>query len=202
MTQHTLPKLPYAFTALEPYIDAQTMELHYTKHHQTYVDKLNAALAGTPDQVGRSLEDLLTHLDTVPESIRAAVRNHGGGHYNHTHFWQALSPRSSSPEGVLQQLIEATFSSTDGFITKFKEAGLAHFGSGWVWLTIAKNKLEIITTPNQDTPLAQNLTPLLGIDLWEHAYYLKYQNRRADYLDAIFHVINWKQVLLNLSASD
>lgn len=189
----TLPKLPYPYDALEPYIDSRTMEIHHTKHHQTYVDKLNAAMEKWPEGQALELEEILKNLDALPEIIRAAVRNHGGGHYNHSLFWQMLkSPVSeaiNAPTGTLADAIKAQF----GDFAKFKEAftasALGVFGSGWTWLVAADGKLLIITTANQDTPLALGHTPILGLDLWEHAYYLKYQNRRQEYIDAWWNIV-------------
>jgi superoxide dismutase, Fe-Mn family len=193
---YTLPALPYAYNALEPYIDGQTMELHHDKHHQKYVDDLNAALKGHPQLQEKSLEELLAHLDQVPESIRTAVRNSGGGHYNHSFFWLVMSPQGGgAPTGKISELISRDFGNFEKFKEQFNAAARSRFGSGWAWLSLDKNgKLVVHSTPNQDTPLAEGLIPLLGLDVWEHAYYLKYQNRRPDYIDAWWHVVNWKQV--------
>lgn len=191
----TLPALPYAHNALEPYIDELTMQIHHGKHHQAYVDNLNKAIAGTPNE-NKSLEELVE----AAGSISAAVRNNGGGHWNHTFFWNSLSPKGGgSPSGKLADMIKEAFGSFDEFKTKFQAAGAGRFGSGWVWLIIKKDgHLEITSTPNQDNPLmdvAENQgIPLLGVDVWEHAYYLKYQNKRPDYLAAIWNVINWDKV--------
>ena len=194
-----LAPLPYAADALEPHLDAQTMTIHHDKHHQTYVTKLNEALAklpakpaGTPDE----LHGWLTKLDAVPEGIRTAVRNHGGGHYNHTLFWNSLSAKKSKPSGPLLEALESVFSTEDAAMAEYLDKGTKLFGSGWVWLVFnPKSKaVAITTTPNQDTPLAAGEVPLLGIDVWEHAYYLKYQNKRADYLKAITNVIAWDEV--------
>jgi len=185
----TLPELPFASNALEPHIDKTTMEIHHAKHHAAYIKNLNDAVAAAPQLVDWTLEQLLTDLDKVPEEIRNKVRNNAGGHYNHTLFWQMLAPGSSQPEGKLLDGINTAFGSLDGLKEKFNAAGLARFGSGWVWLT---KDMKIIDTPNQDLPAGKQV--ILGIDVWEHAYYLKYQNRRADYLAAIWNVVNWKFV--------
>jgi Fe-Mn family superoxide dismutase len=191
-TPFSLPKLPYALDALEPYIDARTMEIHHGKHHQTYVDNLNKALASHPDLAQQPLEQLLRNGNTLPESIRNVVRNNGGGHANHALFWQILGLPSGSPKGKLAQAITKTFSSKATLEEKLRAAGLGVFGSGWVWLNPGPaGTLVIDTSPNQDNPWMSGLTPILGIDVWEHAYYLKYQNRRADYLTAVLQVINW-----------
>ena len=190
---HTLPKLPYAYDALEPYIDARTMEIHHTKHHQTYIDKLNAALEGHDDLQSHRVEDLVRELDTVPEQIRTAVRNHGGGHANHSFFWQLLKKGVEPPDDVVDYL-NASFGSFDQFKSAFSTAATLLFGSGWAWVVIDNGRLEIITTPNQDSPLSQGKKPVLGLDVWEHAYYLKYQNRRPEYIEAFFNVIDWNKV--------
>ncbi len=197
--EYTLPPLPYEYNALEPYIDTETMKIHYTKHHQAYVDKLNAALKDHPELREKSLEYLLTHLKEVPEAIRTAVRDNGGGHYNHSFFWLCMIPQGTQqPLGKTKELIEKTFGSFDTFKDQFNKAAVSVFGSGWAWLVLDKSgKLKIVTTANQDTPITEGLTPLLGLDVWEHAYYLKYQNRRAEYSDAWWHVVNWKQVEKN-----
>ncbi len=194
---HTLPTLPYEYNALEPFIDEATMRLHHTKHHQAYIDKLNAALADYPDLLNKSVEELLADLNSLPEAIRLAVRNHGGGHANHSLFWQLLTSAGSEENKIPESLTTAltnNFNSVEEFKTKFKEAGLGRFGSGWVWLVKVGDKLEIMATANQDSPLSEGKTPLLGVDVWEHAYYLKYQNKRADYLDALWNIINWQKV--------
>lgn len=192
---HALLPLPYAFDALEPHIDAKTMEIHYTKHHQTYVDKLNEALTKHPDLAEKSVEELVADLDMIPEDIRTAVRNHGGGHLNHMLFWQTLSPNGGGePSGALKEAIDAAFGSFAVFQEKFAAAALGRFGSGWAWLASDGGKLEIVSTANQDNPVTDGKTPLLGVDVWEHAYYLKYQQKRADYVMAIWNVINWKEV--------
>jgi len=188
----TLPPLPYAFDALEPYIDAQTMEIHHDRHHAGYVKKLNAALAGHADLAKSSLEKLLTSLDRIPESIREAIRNNGGGHYNHSLFWKCLRKDGGAPSKELAKAFEGAFGGLDPFLAELKQVAGARFGSGWGWLVMDRErKLSVISTPNQDTPLALGLTPLLGVDVWEHAYYLKYQNKRGDYLDAFTKVIDW-----------
>jgi superoxide dismutase, Fe-Mn family len=193
---HELPPLPYAYEALEPYIDSETMHLHHDKHHATYVNTLNANLEKHPDLFAKSAEDLLRNLNSVPEDIRTAVRNHGGGHVNHTMFWQIMGPNAGGePAGALGDEIRKAFGTFDEFKTKFNDAGAKQFGSGWVWLVRGNDsKLQIISTPNQDSPLLQGLWPIMGNDVWEHAYYLKYKNVRADYLKAWWNVVNWKEV--------
>ena len=190
---HNLPELPYAYNALEPYFDAQTMEIHHTKHHQTYVDKLNAALDGQANLQSKSVEDLLRDLNAVPESIRTAVRNHGGGHFNHSFFWPMLR-KETRYSGEVADAINSTFGSFDTFKEQFSNSAALLFGSGWAWLVWSNNELQVVTTANQDNPLSQGKTPILGIDVWEHAYYLKYQNRRPEYISAFFNVINWDKV--------
>jgi len=196
MTKHVLPELGYAYNALEPKIDARTMELHHTKHHQTYVDKLNAALEKYPELFNTPLEDLLKNLEAVPEDIRTAVRNHGGGHHNHSFFWPLLKINNGAvPSGALAEAFERNFESFAHVKDQFSQAALNNFGSGWTWLV--KNMsgaLHIVSTPNQDSPLSSGLSPLLGLDLWEHAYYLNYQNKRADYIAAFWEIVNWDQV--------
>lgn len=191
----TLPNLSYKYDALEPFFDARTMEIHHTKHHQTYIDKLNDALKPYPEWQQKTVEELLANIKEVPTAIRTAVRNHGGGHANHTLFWQWLSPDDQQP--ALAGLSEM-FQQLGGFETfkeQFAQAALARFGSGWTWLVAnEKRELSIISTANQDSPLSDGLIPLLGLDVWEHAYYLKYQNRRADYIEAFWHVVNWSKV--------
>jgi Fe-Mn family superoxide dismutase len=191
-----LPKLPYNFNALEPFIDAQTMEIHLTKHHAAYVNNLNAALEKFPELSEKGLEELLTNLQTLPEEIRNAVKNNGGGHYNHTQYWNILGPNGGGePSGQMADDIKNNFGSFSAFKENMNKTGLARFGSGWVWLVRKPDgKLEITSTPNQDTPLADGNTPVLGIDVWEHAYYLKYQNKRADYLESIWNVIVWENI--------
>lgn len=188
-----LPPLPYAFDALEPHIDAKTMEIHHDKHHAAYVNNLNAALKDLPDAQKKSLEDLLLSLDSLPESIRTAVRNNGGGHYNHSLFWKMMKPNSGGmPQGSLAKAIDTTFGSFDKFKEQFNDAAKKVFGSGWAWLCVDKNgKLIIHPEPNQDAPIMHGFTPVLGLDVWEHAYYLKYQNRRPDYIGAWWNVVNW-----------
>jgi Fe-Mn family superoxide dismutase len=192
---HELPKLPYSYDALEPHIDARTMEIHHTKHHQTYITNLNAAIQGKPDLEGKSLEDLLRGLSSVPEDIRATVRNNGGGHWNHTFFWQILGPgKGGEPGGDLGAAVKSAFGGFDKFKEAFAKAGTGRFGSGWAWLVNDGGKLSITSTPNQDNPLMEGKKAILGLDVWEHAYYLKYQNRRADYITAWWNVVNWDKV--------
>ncbi len=190
---HKLPELSYAYDALEPYFDKHTMEIHHTKHHQTYVDKLNAALDGHQNLQNKGVEDLLRGLETVPDSIRTAVRNHGGGHFNHSFFWPMLR-KETSFGGDVAQAVNSAFGSFDTFKDKFSNAAALLFGSGWAWLVWSNNELQIMTTSNQDNPVSQGKTPILGIDVWEHAYYLKFQNRRPEYINAFFDVINWDKV--------
>jgi Fe-Mn family superoxide dismutase len=195
MAKHELPALPYAHNALEPHIDAETMEIHHGRHHNTYVTKLNDALEGHDALQGKSIEDLIANLDAVPESIRGAVRNNGGGHANHTLFWQIMSPNGGGePTGAIGEAIKSTFGSYDKFKEELTNAGLTRFGSGWAWLVVDNGNLVITSTPNQDSPVMEGKTPVLGVDVWEHAYYLKYQNKRPDYLGAFFNVINWDEV--------
>jgi Fe-Mn family superoxide dismutase len=191
-----LPALKYKFDALEPAIDARTMEIHHDKHHATYVANLNKALEGTPELAGKSVEALLANLSAVPESVRTAVRNNGGGHYNHTLFWDWMVPGGSkAPTGELATVLNSTFGGYDTFVEKFSQAALTRFGSGWAWLVLdSSKKLQVLSTANQDTPLSDGHTPLLGLDVWEHAYYLNYQNRRADYIKAWWSVVNWDVV--------
>ncbi len=192
---HQLPSLPYPYDALEPYFDARTMEIHHTKHHQGYVDKLNAALEKYPAFQARSLEALLTNLAEIPEAIRTTVRNQGGGHFNHSFFWPSLKPGGSRPTPALLAKLNQAFGDFSSFQRRWTEAALGLFGSGWIWLIQdERGRLSITTTPNQDNPLSQGSRPLLGLDLWEHAYYLKYQNRRADYLEAWWSIVNWEGV--------
>ena len=195
-----LDSLPYAFDALEPYIDAKTMEIHHDKHHGTYVAKLNAALEQAPALQGKTLEELLTSLDSAPEAVRGAVRNHGGGHYNHSLFWRTLSASGGGdPKGALARAIESDFGSFTAFKEQFGAAAANLFGSGWAWLCAgAGKKLSVLGLPNQDSPLSRGLVPILGLDVWEHAYYLKYQNRRPDYIAAFWNVVDWKAVDGNL----
>jgi superoxide dismutase, Fe-Mn family len=192
---HTLPALPYPHAALEPHIDTRTMEIHHGKHHQVYVDNLNKALADHPGFAAKSVEDLLRDFASVPDAIKTAVRNHGGGHANHSLFWATLSPQGGGvPSGELAKAIDAAFGSFDDFKAKLTAAATGQFGSGWGWLVVADGKLEVLARPNQDSPLMEGKTPILGVDVWEHAYYLNYQNRRADYLAAWWHVIDWSAV--------
>ena len=191
---HTLPKLPYSYDALEPYIDAKTMEIHHTKHHQAYIDKLNGAVKGTKFEA-MNVDEVLRKINDVPENIRMAVRNHGGGHSNHSFFWQVMAPNAGgNPTGEISKAIEKTFGSFDKFREEFTNTAMTIFGSGWAWLVIKDNKLEVIKTPNQDSPLMEENTPLLGIDMWEHAFYLLRQNRKNEYIDAFWHVVNWNKV--------
>lgn len=194
---YTLPPLPYAYDALEPHIDARTMEIHHNKHHQAYIDNLNAALAKHPAVAEMPLYELLSNIDKVPQDIRTAVQNNGGGHYNHTFFWPIMSPNGGGqPQGQLADEIKKTFGSFEAFQEKFNAAAKSVFGSGWAWLCINKNgQLEIISMPNQNAPLMLGMKPILGLDVWEHAYYLKYQNKRPDYITAWWNVVNWDQVV-------
>lgn len=192
---YQLPDLPYAKDALEPHIDALTMEIHHDRHHATYVNNLNAALEGHGDLAAKSVEDLISNLDAVPDNIRTAVRNNGGGHANHTLFWQIMSPNGGgAPTGELADAINSTFGSFDKFKEDFTKAGLTRFGSGWAWLVVDGGKLAVMNTLNQDSPLMEGKTPILGVDVWEHAYYLKYQNKRPDYIGAFWNVVNWDEV--------
>lgn len=192
----TLPSLSYSFDAMEPYIDAQTMEIHYTKHHQGYIDKLNAALKDYPDLQNQSIDELLKNLVTLPEAVRTAVCNQGGGHANHSFFWTIMKKNGGGvPKGALAEHIKKQFGSIDAFKEKFNANAQQVFGSGWSWLSLAQDgKLVAHTTSNQDSPILQGLSPLIGLDVWEHAYYLKYQNRRPDYIGAWWHVIDWDRV--------
>lgn len=192
---YELPELPYAYDALEPHIDKETMNIHHTKHHNTYITNVNAALEGHEDLASKSVEELISDLNAVPESIRTAVRNNGGGHANHSLFWKLLSPNGGgNPTGALGEAINSKFGSFDEFKEKFATAGKTRFGSGWAWLVLSNGELEITSTPNQDSPLSEGKTPLLGLDVWEHAYYLKYQNKRPDYINAFWNVVNWEEV--------
>lgn len=191
---HTLPALPYAYTALEPHFDAQTMEIHHTKHHQTYIDKLNAALEKHPELQTKTVEELVADLDLVPEDIRTAVRNHGGGHLNHSMFWESLSANGGEPTGELEKALTQAFGSVEEFKAKFTEKATLQFGSGWAWLVKDGDTLAVVSTPNQDNPVTDGKTPILGLDVWEHAYYLRYQNRRAEFIKAFWSVINWQEV--------
>lgn len=193
---HSLPPLSYSFDALEPHIDAATMEIHYTKHHRAYIDKLNAALAGKDELSALSVDDLLKDLSQVPQDIKTAVQNHGGGHANHTLFWDIMTPGgSNTPTGELLTAIEASFGSFDDFKDSLTQAAVNQFGSGWAWLVIDNGELQAYATANQDSPLMLGHTPILGLDVWEHAYYLKHQNRRADYVSAWWNVVNWDRVM-------
>lgn len=190
---YELPRLNYEYNALEPYIDEQTMRIHHTKHHQGYIDKLNAAIKGTKFEE-MDVNELLKKINDVPENIRAAVRNHGGGHSNHTFFWQIMAPNASYPIGKAANEIKKTFGSFEKFKEEFTNAGLNRFGSGWAWLVLNNGKLEIYSTANQDSPLMEGKIPILGIDVWEHSYYLKWMNQRNKYIESWWNVVNWKQV--------
>jgi Fe-Mn family superoxide dismutase len=192
---HTLPPLPYAFTALEPHIDARTMEIHHGKHHQAYVNNLNAALDKHPELQSKSIDDLLKGINSVPEDIRTAVRNNGGGHANHTMFWEIMGPNAGgAPTGAVADAINGSFGGFDTFKDEFKKAAVGRFGSGWAWVISNGGKLTVESTPNQDSPLMEGKKIVFGIDVWEHAYYLHYQNRRPDYVDAWWNVVNWAAV--------
>jgi Fe-Mn family superoxide dismutase len=192
---HDLPNLPYGYDALEPHIDARTMEIHHSKHHAGYVAKLNGALEKHPDLQGKSVEELIADLDSVPKGIRTAVRNNGGGHANHSLFWAVMGPNGGgAPGGNLGDALSSAFGDFDTFKQQFSDAAATRFGSGWAWLVVDGGKLAVTSTPNQDTPLMDGTTPILGLDVWEHAYYLKYQNRRPDYVAAWWNVINWDEV--------
>jgi len=191
----TLPALPYAYDALEPHIDAKTMEIHHTKHHQAYVNNLNAAVDKAPELQGKSLDDLMKSINTVPEAVRTAVRNNGGGHWNHSMFWELMAPHDrAEPTGKLADAIKASFGDFTKFKEQFAAAGIGRFGSGWAWLISDGGKLSITSTPNQDNPLMEGKKAILGLDVWEHAYYLKYQNRRPDYITAWWNVVAWNRV--------
>ncbi len=200
---YELPALPYPKDALEPNIDAQTMEIHHGKHHNAYVTNLNKAIAGKADLESKTVEQLISNMDAVPQDIRNVVRNNGGGHANHSMFWKLMGPKAGgAPSGKLGDDINATFGSFDAFKEKFEAAGTGRFGSGWAWLIVNKaGKLEITSTPNQDNPIMDGNKPVLGCDVWEHAYYLKYQNRRPDYLKAFWNVVNWNEVAKNYDAA-
>lgn len=191
---YTLPKLPYAYDALEPSIDAKTMEIHYTKHHQAYINNANNALKDYPKLLAKPVDDLLRNISEVPDKIKKAVVNNAGGHSNHSIFWEIMGPKGGEPGGALAKAIDKAFDSFDKFQKTFSTAGTTQFGSGWAWLVVGKKGLEIVQRANQDSPLMDGLEPLLGIDVWEHAYYLKYQNRRPDYIAAWWKVVNWKAV--------
>ena len=196
MPEFTLPPLPYAYDALEPHIDTQTMQIHHDKHHATYVTNLNAALKDSPEFLEKSIEELISNLDAVPESARTAVRNNGGGHINHTFFWEIMTPGGAKePTGALAAAITSTFGDLETLKKQVNEGGAKRFGSGWSWLVAdSSGALSVVSTPNQDSPLSDGKTPLLGVDVWEHAYYLKYQNKRPDYLAAWWNVVNWDEV--------
>ena len=197
----TLPALPYAYDALEPHIDAKTMEIHHTKHHQAYVNNLNAAVEKTPELAGKSLDDLMRGINSVPESVRTAVRNNGGGHWNHSMFWELMGPNGGSePTGALGDAIKSAFGDFSKFKEQFAAAGTGRFGSGWAWLVNDGGKLSITSTPNQDNPLMEGKNAILGLDVWEHAYYLKYQNKRPDYIAAWWNVVNWDGVTKRFGA--
>ncbi|RHW41050.1 superoxide dismutase [Neobacillus notoginsengisoli] len=190
-----LPQLPYEYDALEPHIDKETMNIHHTKHHNTYVTNLNNALEGNEELLSKTVEEVISNLDAVPESARTAVRNNGGGHANHSLFWQILSPNGGGePTGELADALNSKFGSLENFKEEFAKAATTRFGSGWAWLVVNNGELEVTSTPNQDSPLMEGKTPLLGLDVWEHAYYLKYQNRRPEYINSFWNVVNWDEV--------
>lgn len=198
---YTLPDLPYAYDALEPYIDEETMHFHHDKHHNTYVTNLNAAIEKHPELGEKTVEALLADIDSIPEDIRGAVRNNGGGHANHSFFWKVMAPHAGGePTGSIKDAIEAAFGSFDAFKTEFNAAATTRFGSGWAWLVVNKGKLEVMSTGNQDSPLSEGKIPVLGLDVWEHAYYLKYKNVRPDYISAFWNLVNWDQVNKNFTA--
>ena len=199
---HQLPELPYTHDALEPHIDARTMEIHHGKHHNAYVTNLNNAIAGNPELGDKSINELIANLDAVPEDIRGAVRNNGGGHANHSLFWTSMGPgKGGEPSGALADAINSTFSSFDSFKGEFTKAGMTRFGSGWAWLSITNGALEVSSTPNQDSPVMEGNTPILGCDVWEHAYYLNYQNLRPDYIAAWWNVVDWDAVAARFDAA-
>lgn len=192
---YTLPELPYAYDALEPFFDEETMHLHHDKHHQTYVNNLNAAIEKHPEFFDKTVEELVAYLDRLPEDIRVAVRNNGGGHLNHTMFWEWLAPNAGgAPTGDIAAAIDEVFGSFDDFKAEFKAAATGRFGSGWAWLVLDYGKLKVVSTANQDNPISDGQIPVLGLDVWEHAYYLKYRNVRPDYIEAFFSLINWDKV--------
>jgi superoxide dismutase, Fe-Mn family len=198
---YSVPDLPYDYDALEPHIDEATMRVHHDKHHQAYVDKANAALEGT-EWADKDIEEVIANLDQLPDEVRTAVRNNGGGHINHSFFWQIMSPDGGGePAGALADAINEKFGSFDSFKEEFKNAGVGQFGSGWAWLVHDGTGLQVTSTPNQDSPITDGQTPLLGVDVWEHAYYLKYQNKRPDYLDAFWNVVNWDEVAARFDAA-
>jgi len=197
-----LPQLPYAYDALEPHIDKETMNIHHTKHHNAYVTNLNNAIQGNAELESKSVEEIVANLDAVPEAIRTAVRNNGGGHANHSLFWQVLSPNGGgAPSGELADAITKKFGSFESFKEEFNKAATTRFGSGWAWLVVNNGELEITSTPNQDSPLSDGKTPVLGLDVWEHAYYLKYQNRRPEYITSFWNVVNWDEVTKRYNAA-
>lgn len=197
-----LPQLPYAYDALEPHIDKETMNIHHTKHHNTYVTNLNNALEGNEELLSKTVEEVVSNLDAVPEAARTAVRNNGGGHANHSLFWQVISPNGGGePTGELAEAINAKFGGFEGFKEEFSKAATTRFGSGWAWLAVNNGELEVTSTPNQDSPLMEGKTPILGLDVWEHAYYLNYQNRRPEYIGAFWNVVNWEEVNNRYNAS-
>jgi len=202
MAKYELPPLPYDYSALEPHIDAQTMQIHHTKHHQTYVDRLNAALEGHDDLSSQSVDDLMRNFSKVPADIQGPVRNHGGGHANHSLFWTVMAKGAGGPAtGEIGDAIKDAFGGFDAFKEKFSTSAANHFGSGWAWLVVDAGKLDIISLPNQNSPLAEGKEPVLGLDVWEHAYYLKYQNKRPDYIAAWWNVVNWDEVSKRLAAA-
>jgi superoxide dismutase, Fe-Mn family len=197
-----LPQLPYAYDALEPHIDKETMNIHHTKHHNAYVTNLNNALQGQDELLSKSVEEVISNLDAVPESARTAVRNNGGGHANHSLFWKILSPNGGGlPTGELADAISQKFGSFESFKEEFGKAAATRFGSGWAWLVVNNGQLEVTSTPNQDSPLMEGKTPILGLDVWEHAYYLKYQNRRPEYVTSFWNVVNWDEVSKRFNAA-
>ena len=200
---HTLPALPYAYDALEPHIDAKTMEIHHSRHHQTYINNLNAALADLPELAALPLEALLARIDSLPAQVQGAVRNHGGGHANHSLFWQVMSPQGGGePDGELAAAIERDLGGLEAFKQAFTQAALSRFGSGWAWLVVdGSGKLQVVSSANQDSPLPDGLVPILGLDVWEHAYYLKYQNKRPDYIVAFYQVVDWAEVARRYQAA-
>ncbi|MEI5993376.1 superoxide dismutase [Candidatus Enterococcus mansonii] len=199
---YTLPDLPYAYDALAPYIDVETMHLHHDKHHNTYVTNLNAAIEKHPELGTKSVEELISDMDAIPEDIRTAVRNNGGGHANHAFFWEIMAPNAGgAPTGEIKEAIDATFGSFDKLKEEFKTAATGRFGSGWAWLVLNNGKLEVTSTANQDSPLMEGKTPVLGLDVWEHAYYLNYKNVRPEYIDAFWNVVNWNEVNKRFSAA-
>lgn len=199
---YTLPDLPYGYDALEPYIDVETMHLHHDKHHNTYVTNLNAAIEKYPELAEQSIEELVSNLNELPEDIRTAVRNNGGGHANHSFFWKIMAPNAGGePTGAIKEAIDDAFGSFEKMKEEFKTAATGRFGSGWAWLVMANGKLEITSTPNQDSPLTDGKIPIIGLDVWEHAYYLKYKNVRPDYIAAFWDVVNWDQANENLAAA-